>query len=197
MARLGGDEFAVLMVDVERPETVVDFAHRIVSVLRDAPDFEGNQVGLSISVGVAFAEPGKTTEQLLSEADSAMYEAKEQGKNCVEVFQSSMRSRMLERLDLTNGFRWALGRSEFFLQYQPIVSLSDNRLRGIRGAGPMEPPHPRMGRTPPIHPHCRGDRVHRPAGTVGAGRGVRAAGGMDGRLATRTSPCRSTSPDAS
>jgi len=92
VARLGGDEFAVLMVDVPRPETAVDFAHRIVAVLRDAPDFEGNQVGLSISVGVAYGEPGKTTEQLLSEADSAMYEAKETGKNRVEVFRSSMRS---------------------------------------------------------------------------------------------------------
>ncbi len=47
------------------PDAAVDFAHRIVSVLRDAPDFEGNQVGLSISVGVAYGEPGKTTEQLL------------------------------------------------------------------------------------------------------------------------------------
>jgi diguanylate cyclase len=148
VARLGGDEFAVLMVDVERPDTAVDFAHRIVSVLRDAPDFEGSQVGLSISVGVAYAEPGKTTEQLLSEADSAMYEAKERGKNCVEVFRSSMRSRMLERLDLTNGFRWALGRSEFFLKYQPIVSLSDNRLRGFEALVRWN--HPTLGEVAPL-----------------------------------------------
>ena len=98
VARLGGDEFAVLMTGVENPQAAVDFAHRIVAVLRDAPDFEGSQVGLSISVGVAFAEADTTTEQLLSEADSAMYEAKEHGKNRVEVYQSSMRSRMLERL---------------------------------------------------------------------------------------------------
>ena len=148
VARLGGDEFAVLMVDVERPETVVDFAHRIVTVLRNAPDFEGNQVGLSISVGIAYAEAGKSTEQLLSEADSAMYEAKEKGKNRVEVFQKSMRSRMLERLDLTNGFRWALGRSEFFLQYQPIVSLSDNRLHGFEAL--VRWSHPSLGVVAPL-----------------------------------------------
>ena len=148
VARLGGDEFAVLMVDVPRPETAVDFAHRIVAVLRDAPDFEGNQVGLSISVGVAYGEPGKTTEQLLSEADSAMYEAKETGKNRVEVFRSSMRSRMLERLDLTNGFRWALGRSEFFLEYQPIVSLSDNRLHGFEALVRWN--HPNLGEIQPL-----------------------------------------------
>ena len=148
VARLGGDEFAVLMTGVENPQAAVDFAHRIVAVLRDAPDFEGSQVGLSISVGVAFAEHDTTTEQLLSEADSAMYEAKEHGKNRVEVYQSSMRSRMLERLDLTNGFRWALGRSEFFLQYQPIISLSDNRLRGFEAL--VRWSHPNLGLVPPL-----------------------------------------------
>ena len=148
VARLGGDEFAVLMVDVGLPDAAVDFAHRIVSVLRDAPDFEGNQIGLSISVGVAYGEPGKTTEQLLSEADSAMYEAKETGKNRVEVFRTSMRSRMLERLDLTNGFRWALGRSEFFLEYQPIVSLVDHRLQGFEALVRWH--HPHLGEVEPL-----------------------------------------------
>jgi diguanylate cyclase len=148
VARLGGDEFAVLMVDVGRPDAAVDFAHRVVAVLRDAPDFEGTQVGLSISVGVAYGEPGKTTEQLLSEADSAMYEAKETGKNRVEVFRSSMRSRMLERLDLTSGFRWALGRSEFFLEYQPIVSLADQRLVGFEALVRWN--HPRLGEVEPL-----------------------------------------------
>jgi diguanylate cyclase (GGDEF)-like protein len=148
VARLGGDEFAVLMVDVEEPQAAVDFAHRVVSVLSNAPDFEGTRVGLSISVGVAYAGPGTTTEQLLSEADSAMYEAKEKGKNRVEVFQNSMRARMLERLDMTNGFRWALGRSEFFLQYQPIVSLSDNRLRGFEAL--VRWSHPHLGEVAPL-----------------------------------------------
>jgi diguanylate cyclase (GGDEF)-like protein len=148
VARLGGDEFAVLMVDIERQKDAVDFAHRIVSVLRDAPDFEGQRVGLSISVGIAFAEPGKTTEELLTEADSAMYEAKEQGKNRVEVFRESMRSRMLERLEMTSGFRWALGRSEFYLQYQPIVSLTDGTLYGFEALVRWN--HPQLGLLPPL-----------------------------------------------
>ncbi len=148
VARLGGDEFAVLMVGIEQPDAAVDFARRIVNVLRDAPDFEGNQVGLSISVGVAYGEAGKSTEQLLSEADSAMYEAKERGKNWVEVFRPSMRSRMLERLDLTNGFRWALGRSEFFLQYQPIVSLSDREVCGFEAL--VRWAHPTLGEVEPL-----------------------------------------------
>ncbi len=148
VARLGGDEFAVLMVDVQDPQDAVDFAHRIVAVLQNAPDFEGHQVDLSISVGVAYADADKTTEQLLSEADAAMYEAKEKGKNCVEVFRSSMRAKMLERLDLTNGFRWALGRSEFYLQYQPIISLSDNQLQGFEAL--VRWSHPTLGEVAPL-----------------------------------------------
>lgn len=148
VARVGGDEFAVLLTDVERPDAAVDFAERIVGVLRDAPDFEGNAIALSISVGVAYGEAGKSTEQLLGEADAAMYEAKERGKNCVAVFQPSMRSRMVERLDITNGFRWALGRSEFFLQYQPIVSLPDRRLWGFEALVRWD--HPTLGRMGPL-----------------------------------------------
>jgi diguanylate cyclase (GGDEF)-like protein len=148
VARLGGDEFAVLLEDVPHPQASVEFARRIVSVLHGAVDLDGGKVGLSISVGVAFADPSKTTEQLISEADSAMYEAKSNGKNRVEVFQSAMRSRMLERLELTNGFRGALDRSEFFLQYQPIFSLADRRLVGFEALVRWR--HPTLGLVEPL-----------------------------------------------
>jgi diguanylate cyclase (GGDEF)-like protein len=147
VARLGGDEFAVLMVNVDAQQSAVDFGHRVVSVLRDAPDFEGSNVALSISVGVAYATSGTTTEQLLSEADSAMYAAKEDGKNCVRVFQTSMRSRMVERLELINGFRLALARSEFVLHYQPIVDLASRRLRGFEAL--LRWNHPTLGEVAP------------------------------------------------
>jgi diguanylate cyclase (GGDEF)-like protein len=128
VARLGGDEFAILMTDLERPEAAVDFAHRIVSVVRGVVDLEGNQFDLSISVGLAFGGPTKGVDQLISEADAAMYEAKARGKDCVEVFRSEMRYDMLERLDFTSRFHGALARSEFFLDYQPIFSLADQGL---------------------------------------------------------------------
>jgi diguanylate cyclase (GGDEF)-like protein len=148
VARLGGDEFAVLLEDVPDPQAAVEFARRIVSVLHGAVDLDGGKVGLSISVGVAFADPTKTTEQLISEADSAMYEAKSNGKNRVEVFRSAMRSRMLERLELTNGFRGALDRSEFFLQYQPIFSLADQQLVGFEALVRWR--HPTLGLVEPL-----------------------------------------------
>jgi EAL domain-containing protein (putative c-di-GMP-specific phosphodiesterase class I) len=136
------------MVDVESPEVAVTFAHRIVSVLHEALEFEGNQAGVSISVGVAIADSTTPADRLISEADAAMYEAKANGKNRVEVFESSMRSRLLERLELTSGFRWSLERSEFFLDYQPIFSLGDRRLRGFEALVRWQ--HPARGLVAPL-----------------------------------------------
>ena len=148
VARLGGDEFAILMVDVENPTAAVEFAGRIVSVLHDAVEFEGNQAGISISVGVAFADSATPVEQVISEADAAMYEAKANGKNRVDVFQSSMRARLFKRLELTSGFRGSLERSEFFLSFQPIFSLGDRRLRGFEALVRWH--HPTIGLVAPL-----------------------------------------------
>jgi diguanylate cyclase (GGDEF)-like protein len=148
VARLGGDEFAILMVDVENRTAGVEFAGRIVSALHDATEFEGNQAGISISVGVAFADSTTPVEQLISEADAAMYEAKANGKNHVEVFESSMRARLFKRLKYTSGFRGSLGRSEFFLNFQPIFSLVDRHLRGFEALVRWQ--HPTIGLVAPL-----------------------------------------------
>ena len=148
VARLGGDEFAILMVDVENPNAAVEFAGRIVSVLHDAVEFEGNQAGISISVGVAFADSTTPVEQVISYADAAMYEAKANGKNRVDVYQSSMRALLFKRLELTSGFRGSLERSEFFLNFQPIFSLGDRRLRGFEALVRWQ--HPTIGLVAPL-----------------------------------------------
>ena len=188
VARLGGDEFAVLMVDVGRPDAAVDFAHRIVGVLRDAPDFEGTQVGLSISVGVAYGEPGKSTEQLLSEADSAMYEAKEtrqepgRGFPGLHAVTDAGAARPDQRVPLG-------ARSLRVLPRVPADRLPGRPAApGLRGPGALEPSDPRRGRAPPVHPHRRRDRFHRAPGTVGAGRGVRTAGRLECRVGGPVDP---------
>jgi len=147
VARLGGDEFAVLVEDVQHPEDAIEFAERIVSVLHDAVEFDGQQAGMSISVGVAFATSTTSVERLLSEADAAMYEAKANGKNRVEVFRSSMRARLVERLEIISAFRGSLERTEFFLHYQPIFSLEDGTLRGLETLVRWR--HPGMGQVAP------------------------------------------------
>jgi diguanylate cyclase (GGDEF)-like protein len=131
VARVGGDEFAILIADVKNRHAVVTFANRIVSVLQEAAEFEGDQAGVSISVGVAFADSTTPVEQLMSEADAAMHEAKTGRKNHVEVFESSMRARLFKQLEYTSRFRGSLDRSEFFLNFQPIFSLGDRHLRGF------------------------------------------------------------------
>jgi diguanylate cyclase (GGDEF)-like protein len=148
VARVGGDEFAVLIADVKDRHAVVEFADRIVSVLREAVQFEGEQSGASISVGVAFADSTTPAEQLISEADAAMHEAKANRKNHVEVFESSMRARLFQRLEYTSRFRGSLDRSEFFLNFQPIFSLGDRHLRGFEALVRWQ--HPTIGLVAPL-----------------------------------------------
>jgi diguanylate cyclase len=149
VARLGGDEFAVLMDAARSKEAAVEVAERIVDVLREPVDIDGHQLGMSASVGLAFGQPGKTAEQLLSEADTAMYEAKARGKGRWEVFQPSMHVRSRQRLDLVNAFRGSLQRSEFFVEYQPQFGLSEGRLVGFEAL--LRWDHPTLGRVEPDH----------------------------------------------
>jgi len=148
VARIGGDEFAVLVVGVTDQDAVMRLANRIVSVLHEAVEFEGEQAGISISVGVAFADSTTSAEQLISEADAAMHEAKSNRKNHVEVFESSMRARLFTRLEYTSRFRGSLDRSEFFLNFQPIFSIGDRHLRGFEALIRWQ--HPTFGVVAPL-----------------------------------------------
>ncbi len=131
VARLGGDEFAVLLENVEQPEVATALAERIMSVLRQTVHLPEHDIRVAVSVGVAVASRGVTAATLLSDADAAMYEAKSAGKNQVALFEKSMRSRLLEKTTMRNGFPGALQRSEFVLEYQPQFGLRDGRLEGF------------------------------------------------------------------
>ncbi len=148
VARLGGDEFAVLLENVDNVDAATVLAQRIVSVLREPTVIDDHQIQLSASVGVAFAVAGTTTETLLSAADAAMYDAKEHGKDRYTIFQSFMRSRVIDRLMLMNAFQGSLQRREFFLEYQPQHSLADGALEGFEALVRWQ--HPTLGRLEPI-----------------------------------------------
>jgi diguanylate cyclase (GGDEF)-like protein len=143
VARLGGDEFAVLMDDVGDPSVAVAVAERIVSILHQPVEVDDRSVALSVSVGVAVATLDSTAEQLLSEADSAMYEAKSAGRNRLAIFEQSMHARITERLQLSSAFQGALERDEFFLQYQPQFSLQNGSLQGFEAL--IRWNHPTLG----------------------------------------------------
>ena len=147
VARLGGDEFAILMDNIHDPAIANALAERVVSVLRQPVDLAGQSISLSVSVGITFGDGSQTVELLLSEADSAMYAAKSTGKDRFQLFQTEMRSRAVERLELTNSLRGALDRSEFYLQYQPHFSLHDGHLEGFEALARWH--HPPEGEVVP------------------------------------------------
>ncbi|HEY5453931.1 MAG TPA: EAL domain-containing protein [Acidothermaceae bacterium] len=147
VARLGGDEFAVLFDNIPTPDIATALAERMVSVLRQPTAVADQQTSLTVSIGIAFADTTTTTEQLLSEADTAMYEAKALGKDRFTVFESQMRSQLIDRLAMTNAFRGSLERDEFFLEYQPQISLVDGTLEGFEALVRWR--HPTLGHLGP------------------------------------------------
>jgi diguanylate cyclase (GGDEF)-like protein/PAS domain S-box-containing protein len=132
VGRFGGDEFAVLLDDVAGPEDGTRVAERILSSLRAPVDLQGSDAVISASIGIAFSASGyQAAEELLRDADTAMYRAKALGRDRFEVFDEAMRRRVLGLLQLEGDLRRALERNELVVHYQPIVSLRDGALLGF------------------------------------------------------------------
>jgi diguanylate cyclase (GGDEF)-like protein len=127
-ARLGGDEFAVLIDDLTSPEDASGVAHRILGALRAPISLDSTQVVPAASIGIAYGEAGMAVDDLLRNADLAMYTAKSAGKNCVRVFADEMHLAAVERLDLESRLRGAADRGELVVHYQPIVELATGRI---------------------------------------------------------------------
>lgn len=158
-ARLGGDEFGLLVVDVDE---IVDLGHRILeSVLRPITIKEETFV-LSTSIGVAiFPEGGETVEQLVSSADTAMYQAKRNGRSTMQVFTQAHRESALRDTRLERELEQALDNEQFLFHFQPQYDLHTRRIRGVeallrwrRNADDVVPPSdfvPVLERTGLIH----------------------------------------------
>jgi diguanylate cyclase (GGDEF)-like protein len=148
VARLGGDEFAVLLEDFSGPDDPLRTAERIQQVLSAPHDLGGTEVFATASIGVAVGSPEyKEAEELLRDADTAMYRAKEQGRSGHAVFSPDMHERARALLQLESDLRRALERDELRLWYQPIVSLSSGQIGGCEALVFWE--HPTRGKIPP------------------------------------------------
>jgi diguanylate cyclase (GGDEF)-like protein/PAS domain S-box-containing protein len=144
VARIGGDEFVVVCEDITGVEDAARIAERIADALARPFDLSAEEVFLATSVGIALSSgPADTPENLLRDADAAMYRAKEGGRNRYEVFDSSMRVRAVERLDMERALRRALERSEFRLFYQPVVEISTETVVGVEAL--LRWDHPERG----------------------------------------------------
>jgi PAS domain S-box-containing protein len=132
LARLGGDEFTILLDDIRDPIEAVRVAERVQAEL--AAPFAVNQerIVLSASIGIAFsASPHDRAEDLVRDADIAMYRAKRAGKARCEVSDAAMHANALKRLRLETDLRKALDQGEFRIHYQPMVSLQTGKITGF------------------------------------------------------------------
>jgi predicted signal transduction protein with EAL and GGDEF domain len=131
IARLGGDEFAVLQIGLDRPEASGSFAQRIITAINQPYDIEGHQVIVSTSVGIAIApNDGTTTEQLLRNADMALYRAKSDGRAVYRYFEPEMDQQLQARRSLEIDLRNAVQHGEFQLVYQPQVDAITEEITG-------------------------------------------------------------------
>ena len=150
IARLGGDEFTLLLEQLEQRDSAIRIAQRIIEAL--ASPFalgSGREVFASASVGITYPSSTCTrAEDLLREADTAMYEAKSQGRSCCRVFDPSMQQRVSARLELENQLRRAVDRGEFVLHYQSIVELETSRVVGFEALVRWQ--HPERGLISPV-----------------------------------------------
>ncbi|WP_024643964.1 putative bifunctional diguanylate cyclase/phosphodiesterase [Pseudomonas syringae] len=132
LARIGGDEFAILLVGKDQPETAIKMANRIVSQLQTAIQIEGQDIFISCSIGIVTAGESHTKpEELLRDADVAMYSAKKQGRGRWSIFNASMREAAIDTLVIQNALRQALKDKDFLVFYQPIYSGNSEHLVGV------------------------------------------------------------------
>jgi diguanylate cyclase (GGDEF)-like protein len=144
VARFGGDEFAVLIEDLSDEREAVEVAERIGALFTRPFVLSGIEHFVTVSVGIALArEAGERPETLIRDADAAMYRAKERGRGRYEMFDQVMRARAVERLQLENELRRAIGREELRVRYQPIVSLDTGAVIALEALVRWQ--HPRRG----------------------------------------------------
>jgi diguanylate cyclase (GGDEF)-like protein/PAS domain S-box-containing protein len=146
LARVGGDEF-IAACEVQDELAAVHLAQRLTTSLDQPLEFGGHQVRLSASVGIAIGTDPRSAEELVRNADIAMYRAKRETRGGFAMFDQSMHSRMTERLSLEQELRPAIGRDEFRIHYQPLVSAQDRQLHSFEALVRWE--HPRLGMVPP------------------------------------------------
>ncbi|MBL4584780.1 MAG: EAL domain-containing protein [Pseudomonadales bacterium] len=131
VARLGGDEFAILLEDVSAPRVAAKVAQKIIDQLADPLAIAGHELVTTPSIGIAmYPDNGGTVEELLRNADTAMYRAKSNGRNCYQFFTRDMDKQMLQRLKLESDLRHAIQHRQFILHFQPQICFSSGEVIG-------------------------------------------------------------------
>ncbi|MEA2988399.1 MAG: hypothetical protein QOG83_1110, partial [Alphaproteobacteria bacterium] len=144
VARLGGDEFAIVQTGAPQPTGAKTLATRVIESIAEPFDIEGHQIIIGTSIGVAIApSDGNEPDQLLRNADMALYRAKAEGRGTYHFFQPAMDAQMQARRILELDLRKALAAGEFELYYQPLIDLANNEISGFEALVRWN--HPKRG----------------------------------------------------
>ncbi|MFW5824969.1 MAG: EAL and GGDEF domain-containing protein [Marinobacter sp.] len=148
LARMGGDEFVILLQNVEQPSAAATVARKLLDVALEPLTIMEHECRVTASIGISlYPAHGEDQQMLMKNADTAMYLAKEKGKNAFEFYEPGMQSQSIERLELEAALRTALAKEEFHLHYQAKLDLKTNRITGVEALLRWE--HPTLG---PVSP---------------------------------------------
>ena len=144
VSRLGGDEFLILLSQIEHSEDAAITARKILRAVAAPHVIDSKSLDVNVSIGGStYPADAQNAETLVSYADVAMYEAKQQGRNSYQFFRTDMRARMATRVALERDLRCALGRNEFTLHYQPKVNFQTGQCTGMEAL--LRWQHPERG----------------------------------------------------
>jgi diguanylate cyclase (GGDEF)-like protein len=144
VSRQGGDEFVILLSEVQQPDDAAVMANRMLHVVAEAHSIDARDLHVTTSIGVSvYPEDGQDADTLIKNADTAMYQAKENGRQKFQFFKPAMYARAVERQSVEEGLRRALERHEFTLHYQPIIDLTTGEI--TRAEALLRWAHPTRG----------------------------------------------------
>ena len=150
IARLGGDEFVILLEDLKNPNEAIEVAERIHHKLKRPMLLGGQEIFVSTSIGITLnSEQYTSPDQMLRDADIAMYRAKKGGRGSYEIFDSCMHDIALRQLQMENDLQRAIDRQELKVYYQPIINLQTKRIEGFEALVRWQ--HPKKGMISPSH----------------------------------------------
>lgn len=148
VARIGGDEFVILLPKITHEENIGNISNKILEAIREPILIDSHELYISTSIGITiYPDDGQDVETLLTNADVAMYRAKEKGKNNFQIYTSALNEKALERLAMENSLRRALEYKEFIVYYQPKVSTETEQIIGMEALIRWQ--HPNWGLVPP------------------------------------------------
>ena len=188
LARLAGDQFALILLSERESERIIAFAETLRKALRAPITFNDREMLLTASIGIALSDgQPHRSDEVLKDAELAMYHAKRIGGDRIEVFKPSMRARKTDRLTLESDLRRAIERDEITILYQPIVRLEDRSVAGFEAMARWD--HPKMGRTSPSEFIALAEEI----GLDRRSRHVRAGAHRPPARARGSAPCASAS----